>query len=43
VRFARIEVEQGDALGRPSTVFASAETTADGIRTWVGGLAVIRN
>jgi trans-2,3-dihydro-3-hydroxyanthranilate isomerase len=38
----RIEVEQGDALGRPATVLASAESTDDGIRTWVGGLAVIR-
>jgi trans-2,3-dihydro-3-hydroxyanthranilate isomerase len=39
---ARIEVEQGDSLGRPATVYAAAEATGDGIRTWVGGLAVIR-
>jgi PhzF family phenazine biosynthesis protein len=39
---ARIEVDQGDALGRPATVHASAESTVDGIRTWVGGRAVIR-
>jgi PhzF family phenazine biosynthesis protein len=38
----RIEVEQGDSLGRPATVYATAEATGDGIRTWVGGLAVIR-
>jgi PhzF family phenazine biosynthesis protein len=38
----RIEVEQGDALGCPSTVFASAETAGGGIRTWVGGVAAIR-
>jgi PhzF family phenazine biosynthesis protein len=39
----RVDVEQGDALGHPSTVFATAEHTDDGIRTWVGGLAVIRS
>jgi trans-2,3-dihydro-3-hydroxyanthranilate isomerase len=39
----RIEVDQGDALGHPATVYASAESTVDGIRTWVGGLAVIRH
>jgi PhzF family phenazine biosynthesis protein len=33
-----IEVEQGDALGRPSTVLATIHSG----RTWVGGLAVIR-
>jgi trans-2,3-dihydro-3-hydroxyanthranilate isomerase len=38
----RVEVEQGDALGRPATVFASAEPSYGGIRTWIGGLAVIR-
>ena len=38
----RVEVEQGDALGRPATVFAAAEPAAGGIRTWVGGLAVVR-
>lgn len=40
----RVEVEQGDSLGRPATVYAAAEAVSggDGIRTWVGGLAVIR-
>jgi predicted PhzF superfamily epimerase YddE/YHI9 len=38
----RVEVEQGDALGRPATVFASAEVVDGRLRTWVGGLAVIR-
>jgi PhzF family phenazine biosynthesis protein len=38
----RIEVDQGDALGRPATVYATAESTPHGIRSWVGGLAVIR-
>jgi PhzF family phenazine biosynthesis protein len=38
----RVEVEQGDALGRPATVYASASADLGGIRTWVGGLAVIR-
>jgi hypothetical protein len=34
-------VEQGDALGHPATVFAMAERADGGIRTWVGGVAVI--
>lgn len=39
---ASIEVEQGDALGRPSSVFATAIATQDGISTRVGGVASIR-
>jgi len=39
---ASVEVEQGDALGRPATVFASARLGPAGIETRVGGLAVIR-
>lgn len=34
-----IAVDQGDALGRPSTVYASAEHTDPGITTRVGGTA----
>lgn len=37
-----IEVEQGDAVGRPSTVFATAIATQGGISTRVGGVASIR-
>jgi trans-2,3-dihydro-3-hydroxyanthranilate isomerase len=37
-----IEVEQGDTLGRPSTVLASARRGPEGITTRVGGLAMIR-
>jgi PhzF family phenazine biosynthesis protein len=36
-----IEVEQGDALGHPSSVFATAVPTEGGITTRVGGLAAI--
>ncbi|WP_232050283.1 PhzF family phenazine biosynthesis protein [Actinoplanes sp. OR16] len=38
-----IEVEQGDALGRPASVLASARRGPAGITTRVGGLAVIRD
>ena len=38
-RSADVEVDQGDALGRPSTVYASATRTAHGIATSVGGTA----
>lgn len=38
-----IEVEQGDALGCPATVLASARRGPTGITTRVGGLAVLRN
>jgi PhzF family phenazine biosynthesis protein len=37
-----IEVEQGDSLGRPATVFATAHSGPSGVRVWVGGLAVVR-
>lgn len=37
-----VEVEQGDALGRPATVFASAHSGLSGVRVRVGGLAIIR-
>lgn len=33
-----VAVDQGDALGRPSTVYADAARTADGIVTRVGGV-----
>jgi trans-2,3-dihydro-3-hydroxyanthranilate isomerase len=33
-----IEIHQGDALGHPSTVFATATHTPDGIATRIGGL-----
>ncbi|MFF0268011.1 PhzF family phenazine biosynthesis protein [Kribbella sp. NPDC004536] len=36
-----IEVEQGDTLGRPSSVLASARGGPAGITTRVGGLAVV--
>jgi PhzF family phenazine biosynthesis protein len=38
----RLRVDQGDALGCPSTVLASARRGPAGIRVRVGGLAVIR-
>lgn len=38
-----IEVEQGDSLGRPASVLASARRGPEGITTRVGGLAVIRD
>ncbi|WP_422735602.1 PhzF family phenazine biosynthesis protein [Micromonospora sp. WMMD729] len=38
-----IEVEQGHTAGRPSSVFATAGATADGISARVGGMAVIRS
>ena len=38
-RSADVEVDQGDALGHPSTVYASATRTAHGIATSVGGSA----
>ena len=38
-----IEVEQGDTLGRPSSVLASARRGPAGITTRVGGLAVVRD
>lgn len=38
-RPADVEVDQGDALGRPSTVFATATGTPYGIATSVGGSA----
>jgi trans-2,3-dihydro-3-hydroxyanthranilate isomerase len=41
-RVTSIEVEQGDALGRPSSVFATAVATESGISTRVGGVAAIR-
>jgi trans-2,3-dihydro-3-hydroxyanthranilate isomerase len=37
-RDAAIEVHQGDTLGRPSTVLATAARTPDGITTRIGGL-----
>ncbi|MQY10866.1 putative isomerase YddE [Streptomyces sp. RB5] len=37
-----IEVEQGDTLGRPAGVLASARRGPTGITTRVGGLAVVR-
>ena len=36
-----IEVEQGDTLGRPASVFASARRGPAGITTRVGGIAVV--
>jgi trans-2,3-dihydro-3-hydroxyanthranilate isomerase len=38
-----IEVEQGDTLGRPASVLASARRGSAGITTRVGGLAVVRD
>ncbi|MEV4823098.1 PhzF family phenazine biosynthesis protein [Micromonospora sp. NPDC049274] len=37
-RTSQIEVYQGDALGRPSSVFATATHTPDGIVARIGGL-----
>jgi trans-2,3-dihydro-3-hydroxyanthranilate isomerase len=37
-RNSSIEVHQGDTLGRPSTVFATATHTTDGIAARIGGL-----
>ena len=37
-----VSVEQGDALGRPSTVHATATRGASGVATRVGGSARIR-
>jgi PhzF family phenazine biosynthesis protein len=37
-----VEVEQGDSLERPATVFATAHSGPSGVRVWVGGLAVVR-
>ncbi|MCX5066866.1 PhzF family phenazine biosynthesis protein [Micromonospora lupini] len=37
-RTSQIEVHQGDALGRPSAVFATATHTRDGIVARIGGL-----
>ncbi|EMF02480.1 PhzF family phenazine biosynthesis protein [Streptomyces mobaraensis NBRC 13819 = DSM 40847] len=42
-RTVAIEVEQGDALGRPASVLASARRGPTGITTRVGGLAVVRD
>jgi trans-2,3-dihydro-3-hydroxyanthranilate isomerase len=41
-RSGTVAVDQGDALGRPSTVHATAARTGDGITTRVGGTARIR-
>jgi PhzF family phenazine biosynthesis protein len=38
-----IEAEQGDTLGRPASVLASARRGPAGITTRVGGLAVVRD
>lgn len=38
-----IEVEQGDTLGRPARVLASARRGPAGITTRVGELAVVRD
>ncbi|MGV9214218.1 PhzF family phenazine biosynthesis protein [Micromonospora sp. RB23] len=38
-----IEVEQGHTAGRPSSVFATARATTEGISVRVGGMAVIRS
>ncbi|MCY1143239.1 PhzF family phenazine biosynthesis isomerase [Actinoplanes sp. Pm04-4] len=38
-----IEVEQGDTFGRPASVLASAQREPAGIRSRVGGLAVVRH
>ncbi|MER5781180.1 PhzF family phenazine biosynthesis isomerase [Streptomyces mobaraensis] len=42
-RTVAIEVEQGDSLGRPASVLASARRGPAGITTRVGGLAVVRD
>ncbi len=41
-RNSSIEVHQGDALGRPSSVFATATATSEGISTRIGGIAAVR-
>jgi predicted PhzF superfamily epimerase YddE/YHI9 len=41
-RDSSIEVHQGDVLGRPSTVFATATVTPEGIFTKLGGIAAVR-
>jgi PhzF family phenazine biosynthesis protein len=41
-RNSSIEVHQGDALGRSSSVFATATATAEGISTRIGGIAAVR-
>ncbi|MFY1617174.1 PhzF family phenazine biosynthesis protein [Micromonospora sp. WMMD736] len=41
-RSVAIEVEQGDTLGRPASVLASARRGPAGITARVGGLAVVR-
>ncbi|MFF0153561.1 PhzF family phenazine biosynthesis protein [Micromonospora sp. NPDC005203] len=38
-----IDVEQGHTAGRPSSVFATATATADGISVRVGGMATVRS
>ncbi|MDT0322528.1 PhzF family phenazine biosynthesis protein [Streptomyces millisiae] len=38
-----IEVEQGDTLGRPASVLASARRGPAGITNRVGGVAVVRD
>ena len=38
-RYASVEVHQGDTLGRPSTVLATATRTPEGITARGGGLA----
>ncbi|MEV5208914.1 PhzF family phenazine biosynthesis isomerase [Micromonospora sp. NPDC053740] len=38
-----IEVEQGHTAGRPSSVFATATATAEGISVRVGGIARVRS
>ncbi|WP_410817559.1 PhzF family phenazine biosynthesis protein [Micromonospora sp. 050-3] len=40
---SNIEVEQGHTAGRPSSVFATATATTEGISTRVGGMATIRS
>jgi PhzF family phenazine biosynthesis protein len=41
-RNSNIEVHQGNTLGRPSSVFATATGTREGISTRIGGIAAIR-
>ncbi|MDG4758592.1 PhzF family phenazine biosynthesis protein [Micromonospora sp. WMMD710] len=40
---SRIDVEQGHTAGRPSSVFATASATPEGISARVGGMATIRS
>ncbi|MEV4617629.1 PhzF family phenazine biosynthesis isomerase [Asanoa sp. NPDC049573] len=42
-RDSSIEVEQGHTAGRPSSVFATATATREGISARVGGMATIRS